>query len=124
MIPPRLRLTQFRKVLAAALTATALVGAMTGAAFADPDRGGRYDNGARHDNGEHRGWGRDRGGDYGYRRGQRMGYNDWHNAPVVDYRARHLRQPRRGYEWREHNGHYVMVAIATGLIASVILGSH
>ena len=50
-----------------------------------------------------------------------MGYNDWHTAPVVDYRQHHLRRPRAGYEWREHNGSYVMVAIATGLIASVLL---
>ena len=28
---------------------------------------------------------------------------------------------RAGYEWREHNGKYVLVAIATGLIASVLL---
>ena len=82
------------------------------------------DRGDMHAGGDHHNWGRDRGGDYAYRRGERMGYNDYSNAPVVDYRARHLRRPRHGYEWREHNGHYVMVAIATGLIASVLLGQH
>ena len=50
-----------------------------------------------------------------------MGYNDWHNAPAVDYRAHHLRAPPHGYEWREVNGQYVLAAVATGLIASIIL---
>ena len=126
----RPRMSDLHKLFVCALTATALAGSITSAAFAQPDRRdgqdrgqqGQYDNhGNRDDRGEHRSWGQDRGGDYSYRRGQRMGYNDWHNAPVVDYRQRHLRRPRAGYEWREHNGKYVLVAIATGLIASVLL---
>ena len=126
----RPRLSDLHKLFVCALTATALAGSITSAAFAQPDRRddrdrgqqGQYDNrGNRDDRAEHRGWGEDRGGDYRYRRGQRMGYNDWHNAPVVDYRQRHLRRPRAGYEWREHNGRFVLVAIATGLIVSVLL---
>jgi Ni/Co efflux regulator RcnB len=109
------RVSGVRRMALCALAATALAGSLTGAAFAQPDRGGD------HDRGQHNGWANDRGGDYRYRRGQRMGYNDWNNAPVVDYRQRHLRRPRAGYEWRERNGSYVMVAIATGLIASVLL---
>ena len=119
MIPHTPRVTGLRRVMLCALTATALAGALTGAAFAQPDRGGNHDGG--HDNGQHAGWGADRGGGYQYRRGERMGYNDYSNAPVVDYRQHHLRRPRAGYEWREHNGNYVMVAVATGLIASVLL---
>ena len=72
--------------------------------------------------GDHQGWGADRGQDHAYRRGERMGYNDWSAAPVVDYRSRHLRRPKRGYEWREHNGRYILAEIATGAIASVVLG--
>lgn len=112
---------RLRLIVASAIGAVALLG---GAASADPqsDRPPqqRQDN---RDQGEHRDWGQDRGNDYAYRRGERMGYNDWNNSPVVDYRARHLRRPRQGYEWREHNGRYVMVAIATGLIASVLLNN-
>ena len=52
-----------------------------------------------------------------------MGYNDWNGARPVDYRQHRLRRPPRGYEWRESNGRYVMVAIATGLIASIILNN-
>ena len=40
---------------------------------------------------------------------------------AIDYRRYHLRHPPRGYEWRESNGSYIMVAIATGIIASAIL---
>ena len=88
----RPRMSDLHKLFVCALTATALAGSITSAAFAQPDRRdgqdrgqqGQYDNlGNRDDRGEHRGWGQDRGGDYSYRRGQRMGYNDWHNAPVV-----------------------------------------
>ena len=125
----RPRMSDLQKIIVCALTATALAGSITSAAFAQPDRRdgqdrgqqGQHDNrGNRDDRGEHRGWGQDRGGEYHYRRGERMGYNDWRNAPVVDYRQRHLRRPRAGYEWREHNGKYVLVAIATGLSASVL----
>jgi Ni/Co efflux regulator RcnB len=69
------------------------------------------------------GWARDRGDDYRWRRGQRMGYNDWSNADPIDYREHRLRKPPRGYEWRRHNDQYVLVAVATGLIASIILNS-
>jgi Ni/Co efflux regulator RcnB len=74
-------------------------------------------------NGPHPGWGQDYGAGHGWRRGERMGYNDWSGAPVVDYRIHRLRHPPRGYEWRESNGRYVMVAIATGVIASIILSN-
>ena len=52
-----------------------------------------------------------------------MGYNDWNNAQRVDYRRNHLRQPPRGYEWRRDNDRFVLGAIATGLIMSVIINS-
>jgi Ni/Co efflux regulator RcnB len=83
--------------------------------YASPQR---YQN-----NGVHRGWGRDRGNTYQWRRGERMGYNDWYSAPRVDYRRYRLRRPPYGYEWRQYNDRYVLVAISTGLIMSVILNS-
>lgn len=72
---------------------------------------------------QHGSWGKDYGSGHHYKRGQRMGYNDWQGASPVDYRQHHLRQPPRGYEWRESNGQYVLAAVATGLIASIILNS-
>jgi len=77
----------------------------------------------RDDHGRHRGWARDRGQDHRWRRGQRMGYNDWNRAERVDYRQYHLRQPPRGYEWRRQNDQFVLGAIATGVITSIILNA-
>ena len=86
------------------------------------DRG--YDRGAQHaDNGRHNGWGQDRGNGHRWRRGQQMGYNDWNNAQRVDYRRYNLRQPPRGYEWRRQNNQFVLAAITTGVIASIIFNS-
>lgn len=69
-------------------------------------------------------WGREYGANHHWRRGQRMGYNDWQGAQAVDYRQHRLRRPPKGYEWRESNGQYILGAIATGLIASIILNNH
>jgi Ni/Co efflux regulator RcnB len=62
---------------------------------------------------EHREW----------KRGYHMRDEDWHRGEVVDYRTYHLAKPRRGYEWREVDGNYVMAAVATGIIASVVAAS-
>ena len=71
----------------------------------------------------HQEWGKEYGGGHKWKRGQRIGYNDWSSATAVDYRQHHLRQPPRGYEWRESNGQYVLAAVATGVIASIIMNS-
>jgi len=56
-------------------------------------------------------------------RGQRLGYYNGRYAEV-DYREAHLRQPRRGYHWvRDDQGNFLLVAILTGVVASVILES-
>ncbi len=83
----------------------------------------RGDRGRGYDQGQHRGWGQDRGNGHRWNRGERMGYNDWNRASRVDYRRYHLRQPPRGYEWRQQNGQFILGAVATGLIASIILNS-
>jgi Ni/Co efflux regulator RcnB len=64
---------------------------------------------------------------YGYqpwRRGERLGYYNGRYAEV-DYRANQsLRAPPRGYHWvRSDGGDYLLVAIAGGLIAQVIMNS-
>jgi Ni/Co efflux regulator RcnB len=58
-----------------------------------------------------------------WHKGYRMPPNDWNRGRRVDYRTYHLAPPRRGYEWREVDGNYVMAAIATGVIASAIVAS-
>lgn len=40
---------------------------------------------------------------------------------VVNYRAHHLHTPPRGHVWVQVGGDYVLMAIATGIIASIIL---
>jgi Ni/Co efflux regulator RcnB len=58
-----------------------------------------------------------------WRSGHRMAQGDWGRAQRIDYNRYHLPPPRRGYEWRQVDGNYVMAAVATGLIASVVVAS-
>ena len=59
-----------------------------------------------------------------WKKGGKIHDEDWKRGEHFDYHAAHLREPPRGYEWREVDGNYVLAAVATGLIASVILASH
>jgi Ni/Co efflux regulator RcnB len=40
---------------------------------------------------------------------------------VNDWRGHHLHAPPRGYQWVQVGGDYVMVAIATGIIATLLI---
>jgi Ni/Co efflux regulator RcnB len=40
---------------------------------------------------------------------------------VDDWRGRHLHAPPRGYHWVEADGSFLLVAITTGVIASILL---
>ena len=40
---------------------------------------------------------------------------------VDDWRGHHLRQPPRGYHWVQTGGDYVLAAVATGIIADLII---
>jgi len=44
-------------------------------------------------------------------------------ADHIDYRHYHLNAPPRGYEWREVDGNFVLAAVATGVISTVIAES-
>ncbi len=104
-----------RKTLSYALVASMLT---AGAAFAQDHHDDHHDDHQQ----EHR----DNGGyvhHNEWKRGYRMNNNDWSRGQRVDYRTNHLAAPRRGYEWRQVDGNYVMAAVATGLIASVIVAS-
>lgn len=99
-------------------------------------RNDRYDNGrhdnARHDrndrsyNGQH--FRRDdlRGGGprHDLRRGGRL-HPEYRSERYVvrDWRARHLSAPPRDYHWVRAGNDYVLAAIATGIIAQVLLGN-
>ena len=58
-----------------------------------------------------------------WKKGYHMRSEDWGRGQRVDYRTYHLRRPPRGYEWRQVDGRYVMAAIATGVIADIIINS-
>ncbi|XYJ09651.1 RcnB family protein [Telluria sp. B2] len=57
-------------------------------------------------------------------RGQRLPAHFHHRQYVVDnWRAHRLSAPPRGYHWVQVGNDYVLAAIATGIIASVLLGN-
>lgn len=69
-------------------------------------------------------------GDYsrhdGYRQEMRRGgylQSEYRGSRYVvsDWRSRRLSAPPRGYQWVQANNDYVLAAIATGLIAQVLL---
>jgi Ni/Co efflux regulator RcnB len=93
------------------------------------DRRDDHDNGDRR-NDRHDYRPDDRGGDRGagprhdMRKGQRLP-SDYRSKQYVvnDWRGHHLRQPPRGQHWVQTGGDYVLVAVATGIIASLLLNN-
>jgi Ni/Co efflux regulator RcnB len=58
-----------------------------------------------------------------WKKGAKIRDEDWSRGEHVDYREHHLRAPPHGYEWRMVDGNYVLAAVATGIISSVIAAS-
>jgi Ni/Co efflux regulator RcnB len=60
-----------------------------------------------------------------WQRGQRLDarYRD-NRYYVSDYRRHGLRAPPRGYRWQRVDNSYILAAVATGLIASVIIANN
>jgi Ni/Co efflux regulator RcnB len=131
-----------------AVIAATLAFSSVGSAFAQdrnhgPDRDGRdgrYEQrdprrDGRHDDGQ---WSNDhndyRDGRQADRRPYPQPHAEWKrggrvpneyrggNYVVNDYRAYHLNAPPRGYQWVGVGGDYVLAAVATGLIAQIIVG--
>ncbi len=67
-----------------------------------------------HDRGTHEGW---------YKKGGVMPSDYRSNQYVVsDWHSENLRQPPPGYNWvRSDNGDFLLVAITTGVISSILL---
>ena len=90
-------------------------------------RGSAYDQ-VRRDQARHDDRRDDRRDHREYRRwakGQRLDARYRGNSYYVsDYRRHGLRHPPRGYRWQRVDNQYVLAAVATGLIASVILANH
>ena len=58
-----------------------------------------------------------------WKKGAKINQDDWKRGQQVDYHQHHLNAPPRGYEWRSVDGNYVLAAVATGVIASVVIAS-
>lgn len=105
----------FRNALALFTLSSVLV---TGGAFvlAQDHSDAHHDYDEHHDNHtyvKHQEW----------KKGYHMRHEDWNRGEKIDYRTYHLRRPPEGYEWRLVDGNYVLAAVATGLIASVVVAS-
>ncbi len=62
------------------------------------------------------------GPDHAFHRGDRLPEQYRSNQYVVDdWRNHHLTAPPRGYHWVQTGGDYVLAAIATGVIAQLLL---
>ena len=58
-----------------------------------------------------------------WKKGAKIRDEDWKRGEHIDYKEHHLRAPPHGYEWRQVDGNYVLAAVATGVIASVVAAS-
>jgi len=85
---------------------------------------GRHDNrdfGRSHN--ELRSKGRGAGPNHEYYRGDRLPAEYRHRNYVVDdWRGHRLSAPPRGYHWVQSGNDYILIAIATGVIAQLLLG--
>lgn len=126
------------------MLAASLASAQPGGYRGDDDRRGPPQQ-QRHDGWQGRDQGRDQGRGQGYRQpqpprgpgyaaergvGPDFRYHRGDRFPpeyrgrqyvVDDWRGHHLNAPPRGYHWVQSGGDYVLVAIATGVIASILL---
>ncbi len=68
--------------------------------------------GVRHGAGPHHDW---------YRGGRVPAMYRTPHYVVADWRGHHLKAPPRGYHWVQYGGDYLLVAIATGVIAQLVL---
>ena len=134
-----------KRLIITTLAATLLAGtALSGTAMAAGQRHddrGRYDqrHDGRHDgryDHDRRDYGHDRRGYSHDRRDQRHAYRHWQRGQRLDARYRDnryyvrdyhrygLRAPPRGYRWQRVDDSYILAAVATGLIASVIIANN
>lgn len=53
-----------------------------------------------------------------WQRGNHM--SNWQRYRAVDYKRYHLRQPPRGHRWVKVDNDFLLIAIGSGIIASII----
>ena len=70
-----------------------------------------------------RGRTRGAGPNHAYYQGDRLPYEYRHRNYVVnDWSSHRLSAPPHGYHWVQSGNDYVLIAIATGIIAQILLG--
>ncbi|GHH48582.1 MULTISPECIES: RcnB family protein [Gammaproteobacteria] len=106
-----------KRVLASMLAVAMLSG--SGLAFADPPPHAGGHGNAHGDKGK----GPPPGQVKRWQKGDRLP-RDHRGVYVSDYARYGLKPPPPGHQWRRVDNDYVLVAVATGIIASVILGDH
>ncbi len=119
-----------KRLLAAALALSLVTGT---AATAHPGHGddqSGYDNRGRDNHGQERSRevhqrNDERKAEHRWARGERLPPSYYQSRTYyVDYRTYHLRQPPYGYQWVRVDDNYALVALTTGLIASIIAANH
>jgi Ni/Co efflux regulator RcnB len=101
-------MTRFHRAFALSTAAAVLAGGMAFAQDHHDDRDHHDQHYVRHDE---------------WHKGAHIEHRDWDRGERIDYQHYHLRRPPNGYEWREVDGNYVLAAVATGVIASVVVAS-
>jgi Ni/Co efflux regulator RcnB len=89
----------------------------------DNERGNSYGHGRSNDRDPHAG-NRGAGPRHDLQKGARLP-SEYRNRQYVvdDWRGHRLSAPPRGYHWVQTGGDYVLAAVATGLIAQILLGN-
>jgi Ni/Co efflux regulator RcnB len=105
-----------KRLLSTALAFTLLVGT-TDFAAAAPSQNSSYRSSTQ-SQGRYGHYDRDRRPTY--REGQRVQRQEWNRWDRANWRRAHLRRPGRGYEWRQVDGRFIEIAIATGLIIAIV----
>ena len=110
-----------KTILLAASFASLLLTASAASADGDHHHRGRHHHHHHDDDDDHDGYRRHRHREY--RRGERI--EVVYMEPryyVEDYGHYDLRQPPRGHRWvRTDDGRFILVAVATGIIADILL---
>jgi Ni/Co efflux regulator RcnB len=103
------------KILSSLFLAAAV--ALPAIAMAQDDHRDDHKMEQRHDDKE-----RGAGPDHSWHRGDAIPQQYRDNRYVVsDWRGHHLSAPPSGYHWVQVNGDFVLAAVATGVIADVLL---
>lgn len=106
-----------KRMLLAASLAFLFLSSTAAVAFDKPHRG---EHRGQHDNGKHKGHKKNK---HDFRRGERIDVVYLERRYYVDdYRGHHLAPPPHGHRWiRSDDGKYILVAVATGIIADILL---